>query len=608
MRRKIILVVALCAVLLTEPATTAVTAFAKATLQDDDYVMKVLARGAPLHEANGIWADGGLLYVGTVAGVEIAVLDARTGHVTDRLTRDEGFGCADDVTIGPDGSLYWTDIFEGQVGRRAPDGTVSRLDVAPAMNPIAFDADGRLFVAQSFIPAGDALWEIDPLFRADHPPRLVWDPGDGYPFLQQLNGFDFGPDGLLYSPQPYLGCVVRLDVDAATVVPHVVAEGLPMPTAVKFDSRGRLFAATGAGVMRVDVATGATKLVADIPSGLDNLAFDARDRLYCTGGGNGAVYRVLPSREPRVLSREGMGSPGGIAVVPGASRHEAPALYVADAFSLWRFDARTGRVEDVEWSGAMTMPFTVAPGSGGLILTSWMENRLQLWDASTSSSTAVWDDLPMPLNAVRFQEDLVITTLGTGGQVIRQTPGGGRSVITVGVVCALRSRRHARRALRGRLGQWSRVAAGRRRGTAGGATLRHRRARPAGGSGRGPRRLTARRRGVFEAADQDRPGDGSHEPRGLRPRRRHPGHPHGLPYWTLSGVAVDAAGAIYVTGDKAAWSIGWCASTSASDRPAAALLRWRQRTRGGREGSNPSAAARSTTSDRLPAPSLRRAP
>jgi len=540
----------LAAVLVVAFATTATTAFAKATLQDDDYVMKVLARGAPLHEANGIWADGGHLYVGTVAGVEIAVLDARTGHVTDRLTQDEGFGCADDVTVGPDGSLYWTDLFEGQVGRRAPDGTVSRLDVAPAMNPITFDAEGRLFVAQSFIPMGDALWEIDPQFRADHPPRLVWDPGDGFPFLQQLNGFDFGPDGLLYSPQPYLGRVVRLDVDAATIMPQVVAEGLPMPTAVKFDSRGRLFAATGAGVMRVDVASGATTLVADIPNGLDNLAFDARDRLFCTGGGASAVYQVLPSGVPRVLSREGMGSPGGIAVVPGASRRQAPSLYVADAFSLWRFDARTGRAEDVEWSGAMTMPFTVAPDGGGLILSSWMENRLQLWDPATSSATAAWDDLPMPLNAVRFRGDLVITTLGTGGQVIRQTPGGTRSVITsaLSVPSGLAATRDELYVADWASGVVWQLAAG-------GGLLAAPRFVTAGLAQ--PEGLAVDRDGSLLVVEESArrltridPATGATSPVASGLAVGIPATPHGLPYWTLSGVAVDAAGAVYVTGDK----------------------------------------------------------
>ena len=86
---------------------------------DDDYVLKVLVRGAPLHEANGIWADaGGRLYVATVAGAQVAVLDARNGQLIERLS----YSAADDVTMGPDGSLYWTDLLDGKVWRMAPDG------------------------------------------------------------------------------------------------------------------------------------------------------------------------------------------------------------------------------------------------------------------------------------------------------------------------------------------------------------------------------------------------------------------------------------------------------------------------------------------------------
>ncbi len=259
MRRKLIVAAVLTVALLVAFATMAATAPARAAKAvDDDYVMKVLVRGAPLHQANGIWADAdGHLYVGTAAGAQIAVLDARNGHVIDRLS----YGTADDVTIGPDGSLYWTDILEGKVGRMAPDGTITRQFVGMGVNPITFSADGRLFVAQAILPYGQTLFELDPALVAD--PTPVWNPGA---FPLQLNGFDFGPDGLLYAPQPYLGRIVRLDLSADPIDPQVVATGLSFPTAVKFDSRGRLFAVASADdgqVVRIDVAHRAD------PPGLD---------------------------------------------------------------------------------------------------------------------------------------------------------------------------------------------------------------------------------------------------------------------------------------------------------------------------------------------------
>ena len=57
-------------------------------------------------------------------------------------------------------------------------------------------------------------------------------------------------------------------------------------------------------VVRIDVATGKSQLVSRVPtglSGLDNLAFGPRDELYCTGGGDGSVWRILPSGVARNL-------------------------------------------------------------------------------------------------------------------------------------------------------------------------------------------------------------------------------------------------------------------------------------------------------------------
>ena len=85
--------------------------------------------------------------------------------------------------------------------------------VAPFVNPITFSDDGRLFVGQAFF--GETLYELDP--DLVDPPVLVWH-GSGAPgFPEQLNGFDFGPDGKLYAPQPFMGRIVRIDVDTAAL-------------------------------------------------------------------------------------------------------------------------------------------------------------------------------------------------------------------------------------------------------------------------------------------------------------------------------------------------------------------------------------------------------
>ena len=228
-RRLITAIVAIAATLLAvaTPGAAAVPSPAE---------VEVLVRGAPLQGANGMVFDtDDRLLVASVPGREIVAMDPRTGRVTDRYGPDAGVQAPDDVTFGPDGSLYWTDLLTGEVGRREPDGTVTKQLVAPGMNPIAFSDDGRLFAAQAFF--GNGLYELDPNLESA-PTVVIPDAGER---ALGLNGMDFGSDGKLYAPQPFLGRIVRIDVDTGAVTP--VADGLAFPAAVDFDSHGNLHAA-----------------------------------------------------------------------------------------------------------------------------------------------------------------------------------------------------------------------------------------------------------------------------------------------------------------------------------------------------------------------------
>ena len=116
MKRLLIAVLALLATIGALPASAAVT----------ESPALVLARGAALHGANGVMFDRhDRLYIASVVGREIVVMEPRTGAVLDRLGPAQGVEGPDDLTFGPDGALYWTSFFTGVVGRRAPGGTMS---------------------------------------------------------------------------------------------------------------------------------------------------------------------------------------------------------------------------------------------------------------------------------------------------------------------------------------------------------------------------------------------------------------------------------------------------------------------------------------------------
>jgi len=319
-------------------------------------------------------------------------MDPESGEILDRLGPDVGVESPDDLTFGPDGSLYWTATLTGEVGRLSPDGTKTGQSVALGVNPITFSDDGRLFVALDFW--GDALYEIDP--ELVDPPRLIAED------LGWLNGMDWGPDGFLYGPLYTKGQVVRIDVDTGTIT--TVADGFAVPSAVKFDSQGRLHVADSAfGVVwRIDTETGNKEAIATGLPILDNLAFDSQDRLFVSDPQEGTILEVLPGGTTRTVSPGGMIGSQGVAVLPSA---EGESVFVADSMTLREFDGLTGEQKSV--ARALNFVYTASPDGDQLVLSSWFDNLVKVWNPAHKALEGQFD-FATPLNAIRFQDDIVV--------------------------------------------------------------------------------------------------------------------------------------------------------------------------------------------------------
>jgi sugar lactone lactonase YvrE len=403
------------------------TLSAKATKKPFNGLGKVLVQGAPIHGANGIMFDNNdMLYIASVMGREIVVMDPKSGRILDRLGIDLGVEGPDDLTFGPDGSLYWTSIMTGEVGRLTPGGVLSKQFVAPGVNPITFSDNGRLFVALDFL--GDGLYELDPNLTAGPWPIIEATPSDPYP-LGFLNGMDWGPDGLLYGPLWIPNLVVRIDVDLKMIV-GVVAGGLSNPAAVKFDSQGNLHVAEqmSGEVSRLDLLTGDKMVIAAGLQGLDNLAFDSRDRLFVSHAGDGSIHQVLPSGQVQTVSKGGMIAPGGVAVMPHPNGGES--VFVADIWTLREYNGQTGRpgiVErhDLTVPGDITNPLTVSPFGNNLVLSSWFGDVVQIWDPEMRVLEGEGAFM-YPLNAIQFQSDIVVAELGTGSVIQWDPDTNGR--------------------------------------------------------------------------------------------------------------------------------------------------------------------------------------
>ena len=382
---------------------------------------KVLVRGAPIHGSNGMTVDAqGNLYIASVIGREILVMDPDTGKILDKFGSVSGVEGPDDVVFGPDGSLYWTDILSGEVGRRSPDGVVKKQFVAPFVNPIAFNEEGRLFVAQAFID--DGLYEVDPDLEEE--PVLIM--GGGNPALH-LNGFDFGPDGKLYAPRQQLGQIVRIDVDTAEV--EVLTD--QFEGACMFDSQGILHVGLTDRVVQYDPESGEVSTVTILPNeGGDNIAFDAEDTLYVSNFRDGSIYRILSNGQPRELSPGGLIAPGGIAVLPDS--HAGESIHVADFWTVRNFDGLNGQAGTIGDDFFFDSPFTASADGDNLLLTSWFGNTVEVWNPDTQAILEVYT-FAVPINAIRFQGDLVVAELGSG-RVVRQEAGSGaRTPIATGL-------------------------------------------------------------------------------------------------------------------------------------------------------------------------------
>jgi sugar lactone lactonase YvrE len=368
-----------------------------------------LIEGSPLHGANGIIFDAqDRLHIASVAGREIVVMDQESGEILDRIGPDRGVEGPDDLIFAADGTLYWTSILTGEVGRLSPDGEKSGQSVSPGVNPITVSDDGRLFVALDFL--GDALYELDPALEA--PPRLITEN------LGWMNGMDWGPDGLLYGPIWTGGLVAGVDVETGVISP--VAEGFSVPAAVKFDSRGRLHVLdTERGeVVRVDLATGEREVLATAVAGGDNLAFDSSDRLFVSSWLDGSIVEVLSDGSIRTVSPGGLIAPGGIALLPS---FYSQSVFVADILSLKEIDGTSTQLKSVapSMSGVpgTASPFTVAADGQNLILSSWFSSMVQVWNPGTSEVVEAHTFESTPLNAIRFDGDLVVAELQTGSVV-----------------------------------------------------------------------------------------------------------------------------------------------------------------------------------------------
>lgn len=366
--------------------------------------LDVFATGANISGANGIhFGPDGLLYITSVIGSDIHVMDPLSGEIVNRFGPEEGVIGPDDIAFAPDGAYYWTSILTGQVAGVTAEGErVTAAQLPPGPNPVTFSDTGRLFVSQCFL--GSTVYELDPSGQA--PPRVIADdlgPGCG------LNGMDWGPDNRLYGPRWFTGEVISIDVD--TREQRVEIDGFQTPAAVKFDSAGVLHVLDTASGELIRVENGRKTVRARLEPGLDNFAFDAGDTPFISSFTDGFIKRQNLDGTFSTLQPGGMSHPGGLVVIDDI-------IWVGDVHALRGFDRHTGEEiitqRNIVGVGDMGGILNLSADGDTLILTSWFDGDVRIWDPASQQRLAHYPGLAAPVAALRYAGHIAIAEHGTG--------------------------------------------------------------------------------------------------------------------------------------------------------------------------------------------------
>ncbi|MNK47380.1 Virginiamycin B lyase [compost metagenome] len=361
---------------------------------------EVLVAPSAFAGVHGLAIDAkGRLLAGSVLGNTLWEVDRQTGAA--KVLIDAPEGQADDIAVGPKGELAWTNYLMGMLRYRENDSAPLRVLAKdlPGLNSLDFDRkNGKLYASQVFL--GDALWEIDR--EGKQPPRLIKKDMGGF------NGFEVGPDGLLYGPLWFKGQVVKIDPANGNLT--VIADGFKIPAAANLDGKGNLWVvdARSGELVKVDLASGRKTVAKQLRPSLDNLAIAPDGTIYVSNMANNEVQAFNPATgELRTLT-------SGKVAVPAGLKIDGNDLWVADVFGFRQVDVRTGEVRDVfrmQRDPELDYPFAVGLSPKLFALTSWFTGSVQLVDRQTLKTVetihglkAPFDALPMPDGSVIYAE------------------------------------------------------------------------------------------------------------------------------------------------------------------------------------------------------------
>ena len=367
---------------------------------------EVLVAPSSFTGVHGLAVDmQGRLLAGSVVGNALWEVDRTTGAAKVMIPAPEGQ--ADDIAIGPKGEMAWTSYLQGVLRYRANDTAPIRVLAKdlPGLNSLAFDPkSGKLYASQVFL--GDAMWEIDVADKPDRAaPRMIAKDMGGF------NGFEVGPDGMIYGPLWFKGQVVKMNPANGAIT--VINSDFKIPAAANLDGKGNLWVVdTRTGELsKVELANGRKTVVKQLKTSLDNLAIAPDGLIYVSNMADNSIESFNPAtNELKTLT-------SGKLAVPGGMKLDGDTLWVADLFAFRQVNVRSGAVKDVLRMQASDLeyPFSVGVSATQFALTSWFTSSVQVLDRATLKTQTTIHGLKAPMDAL-FMADgsLVFNEIATG--------------------------------------------------------------------------------------------------------------------------------------------------------------------------------------------------
>jgi len=362
--------------------------------------LKRLTQPSRLFGANGLrTGPDGRIYVAQVSGSQISAIDVNTGAMEAISPMGSDIVAPDDLVFDPQGTLYATEITEGRVSARAPNGKTRVVyGDMPCANPITFH-QGRLIAGECRV--GGRLMELDLNGGA---PRVILDN------VPMPNAMEVGPDGKLYFPVMGTNEIWRISLEGGA--PEKVAADLGVPDSVKFDRQGFIISTQvhSGQVLRIDPRNGERSVLANLSAGLDNSTF-VGNRLFVSNI-SGYITEILAGGQTKDLVPDGLSWPLGLAMDADG------LLFVADG--PFSYTIRPG--QERERAGFLFDPGypgysrgVAAAGPGEFIITTANGDVARYWPAKHESKVL----------ASGFDQ-LYGVAIAPGGAVVFAEQGTGR--------------------------------------------------------------------------------------------------------------------------------------------------------------------------------------